>query len=130
MAFVVGLTVRCSTAEPGLQPVVLEGERHFTLDWASSERNGRPEVVGHIRNLHGIPATNVRLLVQGLDGNGQVKSESIGYINGSVSPGASVPFVVRPSAAAEKYRLSVFQYDWMERGSGGGDGGASGGDGS
>ena len=101
-----------------LQPLTVGWERYFTLDWQAGERHGQAVVYGHIFNNAGFTAANVRLLVEGLDDKGQVLSQSIGWLGTQLTAGTTAPFEVPAAARASTYRVSVFAFDWLQRGKG------------
>jgi hypothetical protein len=102
-----------------LTPLVVNGERYFTLEWQAADTNGRPTVHGHIRNEFGFTANKVRLLIDSLDAAGAVTAQTLAYIPFAVTPGTGAYFEARVPARAASYRVSVFQWDWTQ--SGGGD---------
>ena len=90
---------------------VYGAERYFTLTWEPGNYQGRPTVAGYVANEWGIAAANVRLLIEVLDGAGQVTESVVGYVNGFVLPGTHVYFeVFVPQASA--YRVAVLSWDW------------------
>jgi len=103
---------------PLLRPLVVGWEQFFKLDWQVGQRHGRRVVVGHIYNDWGTSATNVRLLVDGLDSAGRVIEQRVAWLGGDLTPGTSAPFEVAVAQPAAAYRVSVFAFDWVERGRG------------
>lgn len=102
-----------------LQPLTIGWEQYFRLDWSTATtRQGRPVVYGHLRNEWGATAANVRLLVEGLDDRGQIVSQTIGWLGTQLTPGTTAPFEVPVNAGAPQYRVSVFAFDWVQRGRG------------
>lgn len=103
-----------------LSPVVVHAQTYrtygseafFAVDWQAGERRGRPVVSGHVVNTYGIAAHYVRLLVESLDGAGQVTGTTVGYISGDVLPGARMYFEVPVDRAAPAYRVVVLSWDW------------------
>ena len=87
-------------------------EAFFAVDWQAGERRGRPVVSGHVVNTYGIAAHYVRVLVESLDGAGQVTGTTVGYISGDVLPGARMYFEVPVDRAAPAYRVVVLSWDW------------------
>jgi hypothetical protein len=55
-----------------------------------------------------------RLLVETLDGAGQVTNQRIAYVPGELGGGGRLYFQV-PTAPAPAYRVRVYSYDRMER---------------
>jgi hypothetical protein len=116
------LVVAASAVAQGaamLTPLVVDGERYFTLEWQAADTNGHPTVYGRIRNEYGFSARKVRLLVNSLDASGAVTAQTIAYVPYEVTPGTTAYFEAHVPARAASYRVSVFQWDWSQ--SGGGD---------
>ena len=102
-----------------LTPLVVDGERYFRVEWQAADTNGRPLVHGRIRNEYGFPARKIRLLVDSLDATGAVIAQTLVYVPFDVSPGTGAYFEARLPARAASYRVSIFQWEWIQ--SGGGD---------
>ena len=105
-----------------LTPRIVGWEQFFKLDWQAVERRGRPVVSGHIMNDWGFPARNVRLLVEGLDGTGNVVGQRVSWLGTELTPGMRAYFE-EPApppgpAPAAAYRVSVFAWDWVQAGGG------------
>ena len=101
-----------------LQPMMRGWERYFSLDWSTATYQGRPVVYGHVRNEWGVTAANARLLVEGIDEQGQIASQTIGWLGTQLTPGTTATFEVPVTARAPQYRVSVFAFDWVQRGRG------------
>jgi hypothetical protein len=122
LAFASLLVVAASTVAQGaamLTPLVVDGERYFTVEWQTADTNGHPTVYGRIRNEYGFSARKIRLLVNSLDATGAVTAQTIAYVPFEVTPGTTANFEAHVPARAASYRVSVFQWDWSQ--SGGGD---------
>ena len=102
-----------------LTPLVVDGERYFTLEWQAADTTTGPVVHGRIRNEYGFSARKVRLLVNSLDATGTVTAQTIAYVPFEVTPGTAAYFEAHVPTGAASYRVSVFQWDWSQ--SGGGD---------
>ena len=102
-----------------LTPLVLNGEQYFTVEWQAADTNGRPEVYGRIRNEWGFAARKVRLLVDSLDASGAVTAQTIAYLPFDLTPGTGSYFAAHVPARAASYRVTVYQWEWVQ--SGGGD---------
>jgi hypothetical protein len=79
---------------------------------------GRPTVHGMIRNEFGLGARKIRLLVDSLDGNGAVTAQTIAYVPFDLPPGTGSSFEAPVATAAASYRVSVFQWEWVQAGGG------------
>lgn len=101
-----------------LTPLVVEGERYFTLQWQAGDTNGRSDVHGVIRNEFGLGAQKVRLLIESLDAAGDVTAQTIAYVPFHLLPGTHSYFDARVPIGAASYRVSVFQWEWIQGGGG------------
>ena len=63
------------------------------------------------------PAMNVQLLVETLDGNGQVIDRTYSFVVGAVPALSRAPFVVPLKAAGASYRISITALTWKDGGS-------------
>ena len=97
-----------------LTPLVMEGERYFTLQWQASDTNGRSDVHGVLFNEYGFAARKIRLLIDSLDARGGVTAQTIAYVPFDLSPGTRTYFEARVPAPAASYRVSVFQWEWIQ----------------
>lgn len=101
-----------------LTPLVVDGERYFQVEWQAADTNGRPTVWGRIRNEYGFTARKVRLLVDSLDAAGAVTAQTITYVPFDLTPGTGAYFEARFPARAANYRVTVFQWEWIQAGGG------------
>ena len=92
------------------------------VEWTGSQdRRGRPAVSGYVYNQRaGSYAENVRLLVEGLDGSGQVIGSTTGYVAGQVPPSNRSYFEVKAPPGAASYRVTIQSFAWRAYGLGGG----------
>jgi len=87
----------------------------------SEDRRGRPVVSGYVYNQRaGSYAVSVRLLVEALDGSGQVLGSTIGYVLGDVPPSNRSYFEIKAPAKAASYRVTIASFTWRAYGAGGG----------
>lgn len=94
------------------QPYRIYGsDQYFAVDWEPGQWRGRPSVVGHVRNLYGMHAQRVRLLVESLDASGRVTETTLADI-GDVPPGPRYAFAVPLPRAAASYRVVVASWNW------------------
>ena len=103
-----------------LTPRIVGWEQFFKLDWQADQRRGQPIVSGHIMNDWGFPARNIQLLVEGLDGGGNVVGQRVSWLGSELTPGTRAYFETPapPPAPAATYRVSVFAFDWVQTGGG------------
>jgi hypothetical protein len=87
----------------------------------SEDRRGRPVVSGYVYNQRaGSYAAGVRLLVEALDGSGQVLGSTTGYVLGDVPPSNRSYFEIKAPAKAASYRVTIESFAWRAYGGGGG----------
>jgi hypothetical protein len=108
-----------------LMPVVGEGQklrslaggwqRIFTLEWQADQGKGRPTIAGYVTNISSYQIENVQLLIEAVDGAGQVVNQSVMRVRGDMG-GASRLFFEFPVRAAPSYRVEIFSYDRLELG--------------
>ena len=97
------------------------GERDFRVEWQQRQAKRGPAIAGYVYNDAGMPASKVRVLVEGLDGTGHRVTATIGYVMGTVPALSRGYFEVRvPSAVS--YRVSISSFEWLKGGGGGGGG--------
>src|SRR3989442_14907394 len=94
-----------------LLPLVVDGERYFTMQWQAADDKGLPHGQGGIRNEFGFGARKVRLLVDSLDPAGAVTDQTIVYLPGDLLPGSQHYFDTRVPPPPARYRLRGFQYE-------------------
>jgi hypothetical protein len=97
-----------------LTPLVLGWEQFFKLNWQVSQGRSEPVVWGQILNDWGMPAARVQLLVEGLDGSGQIVGQKVAWLGSTLSPGMREHFEVPVPWKAPTYRVSVFAFDWVQ----------------
>lgn len=110
----------CSLPEQRVEPLVRGWEQYFRLEWEGAQRAGTPVVQGYITNTWGFGASDVRLLVEGLDASGAVVTQDIGWLGSELPPGMRAYFEVPVKRAAPTYRVSVFAFTWIQSGNGSG----------
>jgi hypothetical protein len=108
-----------------LMPVAGEGQklrslaggwqRIFTLEWQADQRKGRPMIAGYVTNISSYQIDNVQLLVEAVDGAGQVVNQSVMRVRGDMGGGSRL-FFEFPVPAAPSYRVEIFSYDRLESG--------------
>ena len=89
-------------------------ERHFRLDWTAQARPSGREIDGYIYNTHGAGASNVQVLAQAFDGNGNLVGQQLAWVPGVVPPLSRSYFKVPGLPAAPAYRVSVWAFDWVQ----------------
>jgi len=97
-----------------LEPQMGGWERLFTVDWQPGQYRGQPVVEGYVTNVSPYDTTQIRVLVDSLDGAGQVTAQRIAWVPGDLGGGGRLFFQV-PAPPAPAYRVRVFSYDRLER---------------
>ena len=86
--------------------------RYFTLDWVATVKGDTTTVEGYIRNRGSISARRIRLLVDGLDADGNVVEQRLVWLlPPDLTPGTRGYFAVPMRGAAARYRVSVYSFD-------------------
>jgi hypothetical protein len=99
------------------QSYLIQGsEQFFRVEWeAGRDRKSRPVVSGYVHNRYGAPAANVRMLVELLDGAGQVIDREVHALGQIVPNDGRLYFELRVRPAAS-YRVRVAYWDWQRGG--------------
>lgn len=91
-------------------------DRGFRVDWESAETKRGTTIRGYVNTDLGSGATNIRLIIESLDGAGQVVATTVGYLHGSAPPFGRLYFEVPLKAPAPSYRVRVGAWDPDSRG--------------
>lgn len=89
-------------------------EHYFRLDWTAQDRSTGREVDGYIYNRYGEPAVNVQVLAQALDATGNVSGQKLAWVPGRVPGLSRAYFRVAGLPPADRYRVSVWAFDWVQ----------------
>ena len=114
------LVTGCSGSAAGVVPsgsttTAIQGwEHYFRLDWAPHTTPSGQEIDGYIYNNYGAAAANVQILAQGLDPAGNVMNQKLAWVPGQVPPLNRAFFKVAGLAPAERYRVSVWAFDFVQ----------------
>jgi len=109
----------CTGAAAGVLPsdsvtTAIQGWEHwFRLDWAAQAKPAGSEIDGYIYNNYGASASNVQILAQGLDGAGNVVSQKIAWVQGTVPGFNRAYFRVAGLAPTDRYRVSVWAFEFV-----------------
>jgi hypothetical protein len=99
------------------QSYAIQGtERYFRVESAASQGRRGPVVSGYVHNIYGHTADRVRLVIESLDGAGQVTDSAFVYIVGSIGPGDRAYFEAPPPRDGANYRIRVISFDPVGRG--------------
>jgi hypothetical protein len=93
-------------------------QRYFevNLDNAGKASGGR--LSGSVHNLADYTVTQVRVLVEGLDGNGQPVSQALVWVLGDINEGGRRYFTASAPSPGVTYRATVHDFRWGYRGPG------------
>jgi hypothetical protein len=83
-------------------------------------KGGRMKISGYVYNSWDKWATDVRILVEALDGSGQPVGSTSASVYGKVPPGNRSYFDAPLTATGVSYRVTVQSADWRTFGAGGG----------
>ena len=87
--------------------------RQFQLDWQVTKEPRGAIVRGHLGNPYAVPARDIHLLVEGLDGGGNVVTTTTSAVRRIILSGDRASFDVLVPGDAERYRVSVVAFDLM-----------------
>jgi hypothetical protein len=97
-----------------LTPLVVGWEQFFKIESETVQRRGKVRVAGYVTNESGFAASRMRLLIDGLDASGQIVGQYVAWVpSPRPGPGGRVYFE-EPAPAGVSYRVSVFEYDWVQ----------------
>lgn len=93
-----------------LSPLVVDWEQYFRVESQSVSRAGRSMVTGTVWNTATWNAKKIQLLIEALDGNGQVVNQRVAWLGVDLAAGTHAYFET-PMPVAASYRVSVFAFD-------------------
>lgn len=95
------------------QTVGASAEDQLRTTWSDSAMSGGWRAVcGDVHNVRHVPARNVAIRVQGLDGAGQIVSTRDRYVTADVPAGSRVVFCVPMPAGATSYAVTIPRAEW------------------
>jgi hypothetical protein len=103
-----------SSGEKLVEPLVVGWERLFRLSWEPGERRGRTMVSGTILNDSPYIIVTVQLLLDTLDGQGNVVDQQVSWGPTHLSPFSHAAFEIPVARPAANYRVRVLAYDRLE----------------
>jgi hypothetical protein len=97
-----------TTAMPGAE------EHWFKLDWSVAPHGaGARRIDGYVYNSYGRPADNMRILSQAYDQSGALIAQKLTWVMQLVPPSSRAYFIVDDLPPADRYRVSVWSFDFM-----------------
>jgi hypothetical protein len=95
-----------------LEPANPGWERFFELTWRDADQSGSPRLRGRIVNRYGHAASNIKLLVDGLDADARIVHQQVEWLGTDLGPFGSAPFDIRMPRRFAQIRIRVFAFDW------------------
>lgn len=92
-------------------------DRYFRLEWQATRGVKGPAIEGYVYNQSANHAERMRLVIEWLDGAGNVGGSSTVWVLGTVPLGGRAYFRASVPEGAS-YRVRVLSFDWGGRGSG------------
>ncbi len=123
VGLLISLVITTSTAVAGAAPApsattttLMAGwEQHFTIEWTPvSESPTTRKITGFVYNNYGSYATRLRVLAQAIDSAGAVVGQRIEYVREGVGGFGRVYFEVPNLPATGHYRVSIWDYTWIQ----------------
>ena len=91
-------------------------QHYFKVTYGVTQTGDTRTIDGYVVSQYGTPMTRVQLLVQALDAGEKVVTQRLVPLFGTLEPFGRSYFEVRRMPPAEKYAVSVWAYDRVERG--------------
>jgi hypothetical protein len=91
-------------------------DHHFRVEASPGQGRRGPIVSGYVYNSNGQTADRVWLLIEALDGSGQVTSSTRTMVVGTIPNGGRGYFEAPAPAGGSSYRVRVTTYEWIGRG--------------
>lgn len=119
-AMAVALLLMAGAGRAGAQVYATpKTEPQFRVEWQDGKsKKGAPILEGYVFNTRPTGATDVRLLVEILDAQGQVIGKTYGVVQGFVNAFDRLDFDVPLPTTGTSYRVTVYSFEL--RGGGGG----------
>jgi len=90
-------------------------ESKFSIAWKSEpERDGTNRVYGRISSHYGQYASPLRVLGMAVDDSGKVIAQRVEWVPGGVPGFTDVYFEIRHLVVAASYRVTVWDYSFIE----------------
>jgi hypothetical protein len=88
----------------------------FRVSWEPETDSVTSRIEGRVHNDSHFRVTDVRLQVEGLNGDGQPVGQTFAWALGDIDPGGETSFVAEGMRGAETYRISVHSFDVVSGG--------------
>ena len=103
-----------------MQPFTVGWQQYFDIRWGVRPHDRGAVVDGYITNTWGMPARDVRVLVNAYDASGAQTGQVIAWGPKEIDPGGRVYFDVTVPGGAATYDVSILSWEWFWSTSGGG----------
>jgi hypothetical protein len=117
---VLPLAAGCAGAAGGMAPsasvtTAVQGWEHWLrVDWTAQPGPPGQLIDGYLTSVYGSPIYDVRILAQALDGAGNVVSQKIVWVPGTVPTLERTYFRIGSMPAADRYRVTVWSFDTVQ----------------
>jgi hypothetical protein len=91
-------------------------QHYFKVTYGVTDKGDSRTIDGYVISQYGTPMTRVQILVQALDAGDKVTTQRLVPLFGTLEPFGRSYFEVRRMPPAEKYAVSVWSYERVERG--------------
>jgi hypothetical protein len=79
----------------------------FRVTWHPQADGAVPSIEGEVYNVSALRVTDVRLQIEGLDGDSHPVGRRVAWALGDIAPGGETSFRVESISGAASYRLGV-----------------------
>lgn len=114
MAILLGLMLPIAGAQAALEPLTPGWQDIFRMQWEPSTWRGRPRVAGFLTNTSPYTLSRIKLLVESLDGSGELVGQRVDGVQGALAPFTGTYFSVAAPPPSTRYRVRVFSFDRIE----------------
>ena len=111
IALALALTLMVPTTAAWAQDRGRPANDSFRVSWEPETGRVAQRIEGRVHNDSLFRVTDVRLLVEGLDADGQPVGRTFGWALGDIVPGGETSFVVEGMHGAVTYRIAVSSFD-------------------
>ena len=88
-----------------------QNREQFRVTWAPRAHALPSSIDGHVYNESSFRVTDVRLRVEGFDGDDRLVGRTFAWAIGDIVPGGETSFVVETIPGAVTYRIRVHAFD-------------------
>ena len=111
----VGAALGANMAPSATVTTLISGWEHWLgLEWTAQAQPNGQSIDGYVVNKYGAAIYQVRLLAQALDARGEVVSQNISWVQGTVPAMQRAYFKVPELPQADRYRVSVWAFEVVQ----------------